>query len=259
MIRLAHTLGYQLTDRLRGQFENALLESYQENVPAEALAAEIRALSAGPNAVAALEEYDRNGLLKVISKGLTGAKLNIAGLQRLEKNAAPMAASSTPDGWLAFLTVLLEKLNIKERAEALRVFHLSKEEAETFAKLEARAKKLESTLTAAGAVKPSQIYEAISAATPSELLMVLYGSNHRALPDRVRAYFEKYLPMSLEVTEEQVLATGAKPGTPKFEKAMKTMIATHLNARPKKVVEPEIVPPPDPAAIAAAARGARRV
>ena len=36
------------------------------------------------------------------------------------------------------------------------------------------------------------------------------------------------------MTEEQVAATGVKPGTPKFEKAWKTMIATHLNARPKQ-------------------------
>jgi tRNA nucleotidyltransferase (CCA-adding enzyme) len=259
MIRFQYALGFEVTPRLAGQFENALLESYQDAAPAESLASEIRALSASPNAVSALEAYDKAGLLTTISKALTGPKLNIAGLTRFEKVATSVVPMGTPDGWLAFLNVLLEKLNAKERLEALKVFNLSKVEAEALTKLDARAKKLESTLTAAGTVKPSAIYEAISASSTGEVLMTLYSSNHRSLPDRVRAYYEKYLPMSLEVTEEQVVATGVKPGTPKFEKAMKTMIATHLNARPKKIPEPEEIPPPlDPAAMAAAARMAKR-
>jgi len=258
LIRFEHTLGFTVTDRLRTQFENALLENYQDAAPAEALADEIRALSAGPNAVPALEAYDKAGLLKAISPALTGPKLNTAGLARLEKVAASVVPAGTSDGFLAFLDVLLEKLSPKERAEALKVFHLSSNEAEALGKLEKAAKKLESALTAAGAVRPSQIWEAISPASTAEVLKVLYSSAHRALPDRVRAYYEKYLPMSLEITEDQVAATGVKPGTPKFEKAMKAMIASHLNARPKKAPEPEPAPAPEPVVAAAGVRGPKR-
>jgi len=61
------------------------------------------------------------------------------------------------------------------------------------------------------------------------------------------------------VTEEQVLATGAKPGTPKFAKTWSTMIAAHLNARPRKVLPEEIpAPPPPPQQTSAFARGIRR-
>jgi tRNA nucleotidyltransferase (CCA-adding enzyme) len=257
MIRFEHSLGFTVTERLRNQFDNALLENYQDAAPPESLADEIRALSAGPNVVPALEAYDKAGLLKAISPALTGAKLNTAGLSRFEKVATSVVPGSSADGFLAFLEVLLEKLSVKERADALKVFRLSKDEAEALGKLEKGAKKLESLLTTAGAVRPSQIYDAMSTASTSEVLMVLYSSNHRALPDRVRAYYEKYLPMSLEVTEEQVAATGVKPGTPKFEKAMKTMIAAHLNARPKKVPEPEPVPVPEPAQAMANGRGRR--
>jgi tRNA nucleotidyltransferase (CCA-adding enzyme) len=265
MIRFQHSLGYEVTPRLRSQLENALLEGYQEHAPASALAAEIRALGGGQNAVLALEEYDRCELLKVISKQLTGAKLNAAGLTKLEKLATSLPSAATTGGWLAFLNILLQKLSTKERADALNIFELPKDEADALKRLDAQAKKLESALKAGGMVKPSVVYEAVSAASFDEVLMALYTSSLRNVQDRIHAYYEKYLPMSLEVTEEQVTATGVKPGTPKFEKALKTMIAAHLNARPKKVVPEAEGVPGEPVApvpvppMAMGARGPRKV
>ena len=82
-------------------------------------------------------------------------------------------------------------------------------------------------------------------ASTDEVLMVLYDSAQRVVQDRIRAYYQKYLPLAQEVTEEQVAATGVKPGTPKFEKAFRAMVTTHINARPKKI------PPPEPEAVVA--------
>jgi hypothetical protein len=77
--------------------------------------------------------------------------------------------------------------------------------------------------------------------------------------DRIRAYYSKYLPLAQEVTEEQVAATGLKPGTPKFEKTFRDMVTTHLNARPKKIPppEPEVIAGP-PAQMAARGVAARK-
>jgi tRNA nucleotidyltransferase/poly(A) polymerase len=253
-IRFQFTLGFEITTRLRTQLDTALEEGYAEAAPPGALAGEIRALAAGPNAVMALEEYDRCGLMKFLSPALTGAKLNAAALAKLEKIPASFPQLAAPAGWLAFLTILLQKLSAKERADALKPFSLGKEEAEALKHLDAQAKKLEAALSVSGTAKPSAIYEAMSGATPDEILMVLQGTTHRSVPDRVQAYYEKYQPMAMEITEEQVAATCVKPGTPKFDKAYKTMVAAHLNARPKKPVEPETPPVVEvPAPVQAAA------
>lgn len=254
MVRFRFTLGFEVAPRLASQLENALLEDYQKHAGVAALAAEIRALSAGPNAVQALEEFDRLGLLKAISTGLTGAKLNAAGLAKLEKvSALPGVVPVAGRGWIAFLNILIQKLGVKERADALKAFQLPKEEADALKKLETAAKKLETALKASGQVKPSIVYETVSSYSFDEVLITLYNTAQRNVQDRIHAYFEKYLPMAQEITDEQVAATGVKPGTPKFEKARQAMVATHLNARPKKVVEPE--PPPAPEPVAAAGRG----
>ena len=255
LIRFQYVLGFEVAARTQSQIENALLGEYQKVAPVSALATEIRALSESENAVAALEAFDRLGLLKLISPALTAARLNTAGLAKLEKLAhtvLPAGAfnpvQSPTGGWLAFLTVLTEKMSPREGADLLRPFELSKKEMEGFKKLESHAKKLESALKSARVTKPSHVYDALKDANSDEVLMVLYDSAHRVVQDRIRAYYQKYLPLAQEVTEEQVAATGLKPGTPKFEKAFRSMVTTHLNARPKKVVpvEPEALPAPVP-------------
>jgi len=138
-------------------------------------------------------------------------------------------------------------LSAKEKAAVLGAFHLPKLEAEELKKLEGHSKKLEAALKSSGVGKPSHVYDLLHAASPDDVLMVLYDSAQRVVQDRIRAYYSKYLPLSQEITEEQVTATGAKPGTPKFEKAFRTMITAHLNARPKK-----IPPEPEPEQAAAA-------
>ena len=71
-------------------------------------------------------------------------------------------------------------------------------------------------------------------------------SGQRIVQDRIKHYFQKYLPMSLEVTDEMVTAAGAAAGTPKFKKLKHEMILKHLDARPKKVAPPPEPPPPPP-------------
>jgi len=243
MIRFKYVLGFEIAARTQSQIENALLDEYQKLVPVEALVAEIRALSSSENAVAGLEAFDALGLLTLISPALTGLNLNAAGLTRFEKLAHTVLPHDATGGWLAFLTVLMEKMTPKERGDVLRALHLPRAEADGLRKLPSEMKKLEAALKSAKITKPSHVYEALEGGRVDEILLVLYYSAHRIVQDRIRSYYQKYLPMAQEVTEEQVASTGVKPGTPKFEKAFRAMVAAHLNARPRKmpVPEPEVV------------------
>jgi len=248
LIRFQYVFGFEIAPRTQSQIENALMGEYHKAAPVSVLASEIRAVSESENAVAALEAYDRLGLLKMISPALTGAKLNAAGLARFEKLAHTVIPAGTRGAWLAFLTVLTEKMNSRDESDLLRKFQLSRRETDGLKKLPSRARKLESALKSPRITKPSHVYDALKEASSDEVLMVLYNSAHRVVQDRIRAYYSKYLPLAQEVTEEQVAATGLKPGTPKFEKAFRDMVTTHLNARPKKVPppEPEVAPGPPP-------------
>ena len=245
LFRFQHTLGLEPVSRTLSQLENALMEHFEASALPAALTPELRAMALHPAAGTALAGLDQNGLLKLVAPGWTGEKINAAGLARFEK-AVQAVLPAPKDGWLAFLTVILEKLGPKDRSEALRNLALPAADVSGLKKLEAAAAKLEKEIRSPKIHKPSQVWEVLEPAGENEILMVLYESEQRVVQDRIRAYYGKYLPVAQEVSEEQVLATGVKPGTPKYARALRDMTIKHLNARPKKPVEPEPTPPPPP-------------
>jgi tRNA nucleotidyltransferase/poly(A) polymerase len=257
LFRFQHTLGLEPVSRTLSQLENALLEHFEAAAAPAALTPELRAMALSPAAAAALAGLDQNGLLKLVSGGWTGDKLNASGLARFEK-AVQAVLPAPKDGWLAFLNVILEKLNPRERSEAVRSLALSTSTLNGLKKLEINAKKLEKEIRSPKIHKPSQVWEVLEAAGENEILTVLYESEQRVVQDRIRAFFAKYLPLAQEVTEEQVAAAGVKPGNPKFGRAMREAIIRHINARPRKPPEPEPAPAlPAPPAPPQAARGRR--
>src|SRR5271154_4322453 len=70
LIRFKHVLGFEIAPRTQSQLDNAVLGDYLHPDPA-ALAADLRALASHESAVAAIEDLDRLGLLKVVSAALT--------------------------------------------------------------------------------------------------------------------------------------------------------------------------------------------
>ena len=244
LIRFRHTLGFELAPRTQSQLENALLEGYADTAQPSALAREIRVAATDLNVVGMMEAFDANGLLRLLSPALTGPKLNAAGLTKLAEALRSVVPHGTPGGFAAFLHVLVEELNAAEHAAVVRAFELTEAESTAIAKLDAEAEKLEAALKAPRMRRPSDVWSALREASTDEVLMVLCESTAGVVQERIRTFYDKYLQEAQEVTEDQVLATGAKPGTARFEKTLRTLIAARLNARPVKPEEPEPEPTP---------------
>ncbi len=92
--------------------------------------------------------------------------------------------------------------------------------------------------------KPSHVYHIVAAAAPDDVLFVLYHSALKPVQERLRNYFQKYLPMVQEITPEEWATIEGKPGTPKYAKARDEFISERVNRKPPKPVEE--VPPTEP-------------
>ena len=255
VIRFKVRLGYAIDERTRLQFENAREAEMLARISPEALGDELRQMAQEVSAHDLLRALEEERLTPLFCSALTGPKLNLPTFVRLQK-----ARQLAPFGWdlrihalPLFLAVLFEKLNPKERSELIKNAALSKAEGAAVQKLESAAKKLERDLKNPKLQKPSALYQLISK-TPGELVMYLaVYSEQRLVQDRIRNYFQKYLPAAGEVTDEMVTAAGLAPGSPKFSRAKEEMILKRLDARPKK---PEPVPePPPPPPMSSFARG----
>src|SRR3984957_12003939 len=246
LLRFKVRLGYNIEERTKMQYDNAREAQLETRIPPEALLEELRKIANEPNCADVVAILDEEKLLPLISPLLTAAKLNMPGLQKLQKakQLVPFGIDIHLENMGLFLYFLTEKLNVKEKAALAKGIGLSKKEIELWQKLEVKAKKLEKDLKSAKLQKPSHVYSLLSKSPGDQFLFLLAHSSERLVHDRIRNYLQKYLPSAQEVTDKDVLATGAKPGTPKFQKVREDLILTKLDARPKKVPPPEVPQPP---------------
>jgi hypothetical protein len=145
-----------------------------------------------------------------------------------------------------FLYALTEKLTAKEKQALIKATEMRKAELDPWQKLEARAKKLETSLRAARIKKASHVYAIMSTAAPDDILFQLYHSQLKPVQERMRNYYLKSLPLLQEITPEEWATVPGNPGTPKYKKAREEFIAYRLDRKVKKPVESE-EPLPAPA------------
>jgi hypothetical protein len=135
---------------------------------------------------------------------------------------------------------------------------LNKADVDSFQKLDPRVKKLEVALRSARIRKPSQVYQIVAAAEPEEVLLLMYRSELKPVQERLRSYFQKYLPLVQEIAPEEFASLEGKPGTPKYQKARDALVANRLDRRPPRVTTPAEAPaPPPPESTFARGRGQR--
>jgi tRNA nucleotidyltransferase/poly(A) polymerase len=244
MIRFKTRFGFTVDERTMNQYQNVREAKLESKISAEAIRHELMQIAADPMAGEILKALEDEKLIGLISPTLTGAKLNLAGFQKLHKarQSFPFGTTIPSDSTALFLFLLMEKLSPKERAQLVKTASLTKEEVDAAHKLEVRANKLDKELASAKITRPSALYALLSKVPGEVLLFILMRSNHRLVLDRVKNYVQKYLPMAQEVSPKDVV--GAEPGTPKFQKLFQQMINAKLDARPKKIVVEEPPPPP---------------
>jgi len=248
LLRFKVRLGFNIDERTKMQYDNAREAQLETKISQHALLDELRHTANEPNSADIVQLLKDEKLLGLYSKALQDGKVNYASLQKLQKarQMVPFGVDIHLESMGLFLYFLGEKLSAKERTELIKGMGLSKREVDAWQKLEAKSKKLEKELKSAKLQKPSHIYQVLSKAAGDEMLFLLAHSHERLVHDRIRNYLQKYLPSAQEVTDRDVLATGVKPGTPKFQKAKEEMILTKLDARPKKVPPPPAPPPSGP-------------
>jgi len=248
LIRFQVRLAFTVEERTQMQVANAREAEVEKAIPPRVLAEELKRISMEDNPSVILAGLEEAGLMALFSPALAGPKLNLAGIQRFEKNSK-LLPDDTPTRaarFGPFLFVLTEKLSVKEKQALVKATELNKAELDTWQKLEARAKKLETSLRASRVKKASHVYQIMTAAAADEILFQLYRSTFKPVQERMRNYYQKYLPLLQEITPEEWATIEGKPGTPKYTKARDSFIAVRLDRKVKKPVVPEALPAPPP-------------
>ena len=246
LFRYRVRMGYTLSEKTQSQYQNVRELKLEKKIPTEALGRELRNVANEANSADIVKLLDEEKLLALFCPALTGDKVNHAGLHKLQKARMnlPLELEFPVDNLSLFLTALTEKLSKNERASLATECGLTAEEVAAWKKLEDGAKKLEKELKAPALSRPSRVYAAASKGTGAQILYLLHKSDSRLVQDRLKNHLQKYLMVDHELTEEEVLETGVKPGTPKYAKARLAVLFKKLDARPKKIVVEDVPPTP---------------
>jgi tRNA nucleotidyltransferase (CCA-adding enzyme) len=258
LVRFRVRMAFLVEERTAMQVANARESNVQEQIPKLVLGQELKRISAEDSPAEILKALEDEGLLVLFSPTLAGPKANAAGLARFEKMSRmlPDDIRSRNARWGPFLCALAEKFSPKEKQAFIKGLDLGKADVDAWQKLYARAKKLETALRSQRIRKPSHVYHIVANAAPDEVLFLLYHSAVKPVQERLRNYFQKYLPAVQEITPDEWAAIEGKPGTPKYAKARDEFITNRLDRRPKKIEPPPLpAPPPPPQESIGARRG----
>jgi tRNA nucleotidyltransferase/poly(A) polymerase len=257
LVRLRVRMGFVVEERTAMQVANARESNVHEQIPRRVLGQELKRISAEDSPAEILKAFEEGGLLALFSPVLAGPKFNAAGLARFDKvsRLLPDDVRSRAARWGTFLYALAEKFSPKEKQAFIKGMELGKADVDAWQKLEARAKKLETALRSQRIRKPSHVYHIVAKAAPDEVLFLLYHSAVKPVQERLRNYFQKYLPAVQEILPEEWATIAGKPGTPKYAKAREDFLTVRLDRRPKKVEPPPPPPPAPPQELVGARRG----
>ncbi len=258
LVRFRVRLGFTVEERTQMQVANARDAGVESTIPPLALSEELRRISSEDNPADILRALSEAGLLTLFSPVLAGPKINLPGITKFERlsRLLPDDARSRTARLGPFLWAFTERLTPKEKQALIANTAMPRAQVDQWQKLEARAKKLETALRSARIKKPSQVYHVVSPAAPDEVLFLLYHSALKPVQERLRNYYQKYLPAIQEVTAEEWAALEGKPGTPRQQKVREEFIADRLDRRPPRKPAGEETPAPagvpSPAGAAAA-------
>jgi len=259
LMRFRVRLGFTVEERTQMQVANAREAEVEKLIPGRALSEELKRISGEDSPSEILKLLDEARLLALFSPALTGPKINLAGIAKLEKMSRLLSDDlrTRAARFGPFLYALTEKLTPKEKQALIKAAEMPKADVDLWQKLEARAKKLETALRSPRVRKASQVYQIVTSAVPDEVLFVMYHSALKPVQERMRNYFQKYLLTVQEITPEEWATVPGTPGTPKYAKARDEFVAHRLDRKVKKPVEPPPTPAPVVEAPVVVRRGVR--
>lgn len=252
LVRLQVRLGFAIEERTQMQVANAREGGLASQISTRALGEELRHIGMEDNPGEIVKRLQEAGFLTLFSPALASPKLNLQGLAKLEKiiRIFPDEPRFRAARMGTFLYALTEKLAPREKQALLKLVELPKAELDRLQKLETTARKVETALRSARIRKASQVYFLLTRAEPGEILFLLYHSSYKPVQERIRNYFQKYVPAVQEITpEEWAAAEKEAPAKRNMEKVREEFIAHRLDRRVRKPAAPESVEAPPPAPV----------
>lgn len=229
LLRLGKRLDFKPDERTQTLLDAAIENRLWENLEPPQQARELRGIVQEENPARILKLLAERKLLGGLDRKLASTRIPY---ERYAKVREVVQTIPGADPFLVSFHFLVERLGHSYQAKLAREIIGEPKGIKLALELEKEGKKLERLLASPKCALPSQVYTLLLKQPLPVILFVRVTTTRAVVQNRIKNYFNKYLPMHSSLPRAELQSLGVKPG-PEFERIIERCFLEQLDGKIK--------------------------
>jgi len=238
LVRFRTRLHFGVDPKTEAQFQSAKQRDLMQYALPRLLLRELREITHEVSPSEILKVLDKEGMATALHPKLTGPRLNLPAIQKMEKTARSLEEHGLhPRLYGPAVFFLAQKLTVADRPVFAKRLHMKRPDSEPWMKLEETGKKLVRLLGSKEANTPSKAFRVLAAQPAELILFVLLHFPQKKVQDKLKAYLSRHRPLREKLPEKELESLGVAPGTARFSAILDQFFAAVLDGKAKSRTE----------------------
>jgi tRNA nucleotidyltransferase (CCA-adding enzyme) len=238
LVRFRARLHFGIDAKTESQFESAKQRDLLQYALPRQLLHELREITHEMSTSETIKTLDKEGMMAAFHPKLTGPRLNLPAIQKMEKTARSLEDQGLrPLLYGPCVFFLTQKLTAADRAALAKRLHMKRADTDPWMKLEEEGKKLVRLLGSKEDNTPSKAFRVLSAQPAELVLFVLLHFPQKKVQDKLKAYLSRHRPLREKLPEKELASLGVPPGSPRFSQILEQFFTALLDGKVKSRTE----------------------
>jgi len=238
LVRFRARLHFGVDPKALGQYNSAKEQGLLERAPGDKLRKELFEITREPRPSEILKALDKEGMTAAFHPRLTGSRLNLPWIVRMEKTARWIEEQGLrPHLYGPCVFYLTRRLKAGERAALARRLEMKRQDLEPWMELEGEGKRLVRRLGSKEANTPSKAFQVLSQQPAELILFVLLHFPQKKVQVKLRNFLTRHRPLKEKLPEKELKALGVQEATPRFAKILDMLFVAVLDGKVKSRTE----------------------
>lgn len=238
LVRFRTRLRFTVDSKTDAQFRSAKERGLLAYALPRHMRKELREITREQSPSDILKALDKEGLTTIFHPKLTGQRLNLPALVKMEKTARWLEEQGLrPRLYGPCVFFLTQKLPPADRAVFARRLQMKRSDTDPWMKLPEEGKKLVRLLGSREANTPSKAFQVLARQPAELILFVRLFFPQKKVQDKLKNYLSRHRPLKEKLPEKELRALGVPPDTPRYAKILDLLFVAVLDGKAKSRTE----------------------
>ena len=234
LVRFRARYGFSVDPKTEQQYTSARERGLLEYALASRLLHELREITRDPSPSEVLKALDKEGMTAAWHPRLTGQRLNLPLLAKVEKTGRWLEEQGLkPNLYGPLVFFLTQKLSAADKTAFCRRMQMKRTDSDPWMRLEEEGKKLVRLLGSKEANTPSKAFLVLSRQRPELILFVLLHFPQKKVQDKLKNYLSRHRPLRDKLPEKDLEALGIPRESPRFGRILEAFFTALVDGKVK--------------------------